>query len=106
VALAVSYFTANTTAISTSTVLYTVPTTGYNRDLVFANGSAAGCYFNTGSGATGATTIASFLVPSGQSAVLMGQAPAGALIYAIPALGATAATGTISLGWASVVSVI
>jgi hypothetical protein len=106
VALAVSYFTANTSATAASTVLYTVSSTAYSRDLVFANGSSSGVYFNVGSGATGATTTASFLVPSGQQAVLMGQAPVSAKIYFIPAGGATVPTGTVSLGWASVVSVI
>lgn len=105
-ALAVSYFTSNTSALSSSTVLYTVASTGYSRDLVFANGSSLGVYFNFGSGATGATTTASFLVPAGQSVVLMGQAPTSAKIYALTAGGGTVPTGTVNLGWASVVSVI
>jgi hypothetical protein len=106
VALAVAYFTANTTAISTSTPLYTTPSTGYNRDLVIANGSGAAVYVNTGTGATGATTVASFIVPQNGYVLIGGPVPVSTKIYAIPAAGATAATGTVELGWASVVSVI
>jgi len=106
VALAVAYFTANTTLFSVSTPLYTTSSTAYNRDLVIANGSGAAVYINAGSGATGATTTASFIVPQNGYVLIGGPVPVSTKIYAIPAAGATAATGTVELGWASVVSVI
>ena len=105
-ALAVSYFTQNTTSVTTSAALYTTSSTAYNRDLVIANGSAVAIFVNTGPAAANALTTASFEIPAGQQVVLMGQVPTSMKVYVCAAGGQTAATGTINLGWASVVSVI
>jgi hypothetical protein len=100
VALAVSYFTTATN-ITSSAAEYTVPSTGYYRDLAINNGSTALLYVTLGTAATSAAAATGFLVPAGQTTVLMGQAPPGAKLYAF-----SPGTATLNLGWASVVSVI
>ncbi len=100
-ALAVNYFTV-ATAITSSTPIYTVATTGYTRDLVITNSGTNLCYVTLGASSTGAAAATGFAVPTGQSVVLTGQANAAA--YKIYAYAATATN--VSLGWASVVSVI
>jgi len=105
VAIAASYFTAVTAAATTSTVLYTTATTGYQRDLVVANGGASTCFVSAGTGVSSASTTVSFAIPSGQTLVLMGDIPNSTKLYgfaaALPAGGLN-----LSLGWGSVVSVI
>ena len=54
--------------------------------------------------ATSAVTTSSFLVPAGQSVVLMGQAPTSAILYTC--IASSGGTSSVSLGWGSVVSVI
>jgi hypothetical protein len=105
VALAVSYFTTITSGITTTAALYTTPTTGYNRDLVIANGSTCAIYVSAGPAITGALTTSSFNIPSGQQVVLMGQVPTSTIAYACVAVSGNTAN-SVSLGWASVVSVI
>ena len=101
-ALAVSYFT--TATVTSSTSEYTVPATGYNRDLVVNNGATGASnllYVAMGTSSTSAAAATSFVVPPGQSLVLTGQAPVSAKLYAF-----SPGTATVNLGWASVVSVI
>ena len=102
-ALAVSYFTT-VTSLTTSTAIYTTSSTAYNRDLVFANGSNVAIFVNTGPAAANALTTASFEIPAGQQAVLMGPVPTSMKVYACAA--GTSTASSFSLGWASVVSVI
>lgn len=98
-ALAVSYFT--TATITSSTTPYTIPATGYYRDLAINNGSTALLYVTMGTSASSAAAATGFLIPAGQTTVLMGQAPPSAKIYAY-----SPGTATVNLGWASVVSVV
>ena len=102
-ALAVSYFTTITTGISSSTALYTTASSGYYRDLVVANGSTTPIFVSAGAAAASATSTASFGIPAGQSVCLMGQVPTSTILYATTGAGTA---NSISLGWASVVSVI
>jgi len=105
VAIAATYFTTATAAATTSTNLGTVSTSGYNRDLVVSNGGASTCFISAGTGVSSASTTVSFAVPSGQQLVLQGQVPNNTILFGFAA--ATPAGGlNISLGWASVVSVI
>lgn len=104
-ALAVSYFTSNTSAISSSTALYTTSTTAYVRDLVVANGSTTPIFVSAGPAASSASSTASFGIAAGCQVVLMGQIPTSTILYATTGTG-TAPTGTVNLGWASVISVI
>jgi hypothetical protein len=99
VALSVAYFT--TATITSSTTPYTIPSTGYNRDLAVNNGSTALLYVTLGTAATSAAAATGMLIPAGQTMVLMGQAPPAAKLYAF-----SPGTATVNLGWASVVSVI
>lgn len=104
-AIAASYFTAVTAAATTSTALYTTSTSAYQRDLVVTNGGASTCFIAAGTGVTSASTTVSFAVPSGESLVLMGQAPNSTILFGFAA--ASPAGGlNVSLGWGSVVSVI
>ena len=101
-ALAVAYFLTNTTGISSSTVLYTTGTT-YNRDLVVANGGTTPIFVGVGPAVTSAASTSSFEIPAGQSVCLMGAVPTSAKIYCTTGAGTCS---SVSLGWASVVSVI
>ena len=100
-AIAASYFLSNK-QVTTTAVAYTLPTT-YNRDLVITAGTAA-IYVSMGA-ATSAVTTSSFLVPAGQSLVLMGAVPtSSAQIFTC--IATSGGTSSVSLGYASVVSVI
>ena len=102
-ALAATYFTTATN-VTTSAALYTTSSTAYNRDLVFANGSTVAIFVSTGPASANALTTASFEIPAGGQAVLMGAVPTSMIIYACAA--GTSTASSVSLGWASVVSVI
>jgi hypothetical protein len=104
VALAVNWFTTATNITTSVQVPYTVPSTGYNRDLVIANGGTTPVFISFGPAVTSAITTSSFEIPSGQQVVVMGQAPTSAVMYAVA--GTSLTVSTMSLGWASVVSVI
>ena len=86
---------SNVTA-STSTVLYTAPTT-YARDLVLTNGGTAGCYVGS---FTAVTAVTGLLIPAGQQLVLQGSTES---VWGICGTGSTA---TMYVGQGSVVSVI
>ena len=104
-AIAATYFTAVTAAATTSTVLYTTSTTAYQRDLVVSNGGASTVFISAGTGVSSASTTVSFAIPTGQQIVLQGLVPNSTKLYGFAA--ATPAGGlNVSLGWASVVSVI
>jgi hypothetical protein len=106
VALAVSYQTVVTANATTSTALYTTSTTGYQRDLVVTNGGASTCFISAGTGVSSASTTVSFGVPTGASLVLtQTQVPNSTILYGFAA--ATPAGGlSVSIGYASVVSVV
>ena len=105
-AIAASYFLSNK-QVTTTAVAYTLPTT-YNRDLVITAGTAA-IYVSMGA-ATSAVTTSSFLIPAGQSLVLMGAVPTitgtttASQVFACIAV--SGGTSSVSLGYASVVSVV
>lgn len=104
-ALAVAYQT--TVTYSTSTALWTVPSSGaygtYARDVVITNSGAALSYISAGTAASAAATASSFAIPPGGSVVLTQcQVPAGTIFYGI----AAPSTASTSIGFASVVSVI
>ena len=103
-AIAASYQTAVTAAATTSTALWTSPTTGYQRDLVVTNGGASTCFISAGTGVSSASTTVSFAVPTGQQLVLQGQIPNSTILFGFAA--ASPAGGlNVSIGYASVVSV-
>lgn len=102
-ALAANYQTVTT--FSSSTALYTVPSTGnfgtYARDLVITNSGTVSAFFAVGTGASSAATTSSFVVPSGGSVILTEcQVPASAIIYGIPQSG----TASASIGFATLVT--
>lgn len=102
-ALAVAYFTSQTNVVgSTQIGTWTAPTT-YVRDLVIANGGTTAVYVSVGTAVTSASSTSSMQIPAGQSVCLMGPVPTSAVAYAIAGTGTVS---TVSLGWASVVSVI
>jgi hypothetical protein len=106
VALAVSYQTVVTANATTSTALYTTSTTGYQRDLVVTNGGASTCYISASIGATAATSTVGFAIPTGGSITLTQcQVPTSTILYGNAA--ASPAGGlSVSIGYASVVSVV
>lgn len=89
-------------SVTSSAAIYTVPSTGYKRDLVVSNGGPSSLFVALGSGATAATTAISFQIPSGGQLVLSQcQAPQSGVIYGI-----SAGTSSTYVGYASVVSVV
>lgn len=105
-ALAATYSTVVTAAATTSTALWTSPTSGYQRDLVVTNSGASTCFVSSGTGVSSASTTVSFAVPSGGSVVLTEcQVPNATILYGFAA--ASPAGGlNVSIGYGSVVSVI
>jgi len=106
VALAVAYQTTASVTTTAGTV-YTTPastasTYAYGRDLVVTNAGASTIFVGLGT-ASVATSVASFSVPAGGSVVLTEcQVPTGAPLTACTGSGSS----SISVGYASVVSVI
>jgi hypothetical protein len=92
----------NGTAITTAVAqIYTVPSTGYRRDLVVSNGTGASCYVGLSTDGTVATSLASFKVPAGGSVILSQcQVPAGAVLSALTGVG----TSNVSVGYGSLVN--
>ncbi len=90
----------NALSVVGSTVIYTVPTTGYNRDLVVTNDGPSALFVGLGSGVTAATTVNSFQIPTGGSLVLTQcQVPTGGIIFGI-----SAGTSATSVGYGSLVN--
>ena len=101
-AIAATWVVANTAVNTTAAQLYTVPSSGYKRDLVVAAGTAA-VYVGLSTDGTVATSAASFKVAAGGSLVLTEcQVPAGAVLSALTGAG----TSTLSIGYGTVVSVV
>ena len=111
-AIAVPYQTTATVGTAqTSNALYTVPsstaaTLAYARDLVITNAGAPTILIGlTTSASPAATTTGSFQIPSGGSIVLTQcQVPNGAVVTGCTST--TVATGLVSIGYGSVVSVV
>ncbi len=102
--------TATITAAGT-TMCYSVPTTGYSRDLFLTNGATGtGTAFTifVATGSASVSTTSGFPIPAGQQLVLQGQIGGGGGIGSsnnqIFATCVSAATLVVGLG--SVVSVI
>lgn len=99
-AIAATWVVNNTAITTTAAQLYTVPSTGYKRDLVVTAGTAA-VYVGLSTDGTVATSAASFKVPGGGSIVLTQcQVPTGAVLSALTGSG----TSTLSIGYGSLVS--
>lgn len=89
-------------AVTTSAAIYTVPSTGYKRDLVVTNGGPSALFVGLGSGVTSGATTSSFQIPSGGSLILTQcQAPQSAIIYGI-----SAGTSATFVGYGSNVSYV
>lgn len=103
-ALAATYIL--TKAVTASAALYTVPSASsvpYLRDLILTNSGTVSLFISLGSGSTGALTTSSFQVPAGGSVVLSQcQVPSSAIVFGTAPTG----TGSLSVGYGSVVSVI
>jgi hypothetical protein len=98
VAIATTWTTVATVTTG-STTKYTVPSTGYLRDLVLTAGTAA-VFVGFGSGVTSAATTSSFEIPAGGTLVLTQCAvPNSGIIYMIGA-----AASTLSIGYGSATS--
>ncbi len=98
-ALAASWV-VNAKSVTSSAAIYTVASTGYNRDLVIANGGPSSLFVTLGSGSTAATTAQSFQIPSGGSLILAEcQVPQSGIIY-----GVSAGTSATSVGYGSLVN--
>ena len=100
-AIAATYV-VNALSVTSSAAVYTVPSTGYKRDLVVTNGGPSALFVALGTGCTVATTAGSFQIPTGGQLVLsQAQAPQSGVIY-----GVSAGTSATSVGYASVLSVV
>ena len=89
-------------SVTSSAVIYTVPSTGYKRDLIVTNGGPSALFVGLGSGVTAATTVNSFQIPSGGSLVLTAcQAPQSGQIW-----GVSAGTSATYIGYGTVVSAV
>ena len=90
----------NSLSVTSSAAVYTVPSTGYNRDLVVTNGGPSALFVALGTGCTVATTAGSWQVPSGGSLVLTQcQVPTSGIIF-----GVSAGTSATSVGYGSLVN--
>jgi hypothetical protein len=90
----------NALSVTSSAAVYTVPSTGYNRDLVVTNNGPSALFVGLGSGVTAATTVNSFQIPSGGSLVLTQcQVPTSGIIF-----GVSAGTSATSVGYGSLVN--
>jgi len=102
VAIAATWAINNTSVTTTVAQLYTVPSTGYKRDLVVTAGTAA-VYVGLSTDGTVATSVASFKITAGGSLILTQcQVPAGAVLSALTGAG----TSTLSVGYGSLVSYV
>jgi hypothetical protein len=102
-AIAATYVVQGTALTTSVGQLYTVPSTGYNRDLVVTNAGTVNCFVGLSGSGTVATSVASFQIPPGGSVVLTQcQVPAGAVLSALTGAG----NGLLSIGYGSVVSVV
>lgn len=91
----------NGTAVTTSALLYTLPTT-YVRDLVVTNSGSATVFIGLGSGVTSAATTSSFQVPAGGTVILTQcQLPVSGIISAI-----SSGTSSVSIGYGTNISYI
>ena len=101
-AIAATWLTTATN-ITSSTAIWTSPTTGYVRDLVVTNGGTAKAYVSLGPDVGSASSANSFTIPSGGTVVLTACAvPTNSIMYAQAATGSTV---SVSIGYGSVVSV-
>lgn len=105
-AIAATWTLTNLSVPTSSTVLYTVPTTApsYSRDLVLTNSGTTTIYvaFST-AGSQVATTTGSFAIPTGGTVLLTQcQVPTASTLYGLSPTNA----GFISIGYGSVVSVV
>lgn len=90
----------NALSVTSSAAVYTVPSTGYNRDLVVTNGGPSALFVALGTGCTVATTAGSWQIPSGGSLVLTQcQVPTSGIIF-----GVSAGTSATSVGYGSLVN--
>lgn len=95
-------WTVSNLSVTSSAVIYTVPSTGYKRDLVITNGGPSALFVGLGSGVTAATTVNSFQIPSGGSLVLtQAQAPQSGQVW-----GVSAGTSATFVGYGTNVSYI
>lgn len=89
---------------------YSVPTTGYTRDLVLTNGATgSGTAFTVfvATGSASVSTTSGFPIPPGQTLVLMGEVAGGAIGSSNNQIYATCVSAaTLVVGLGSVVSVI
>jgi hypothetical protein len=100
VAIAAAY-AVSAKSVTGSAAIYTVASTGYNRDLVVTNGGPSTLFVAFGTGASSAATTSSFAVPTGGSLVLTEcQALQSGIIYGI-----SAGTSATSVGWGTLVTV-
>ena len=98
-----NFATGGTSAASAQA--YTVPTTApsYSRDLILTNSGTVTIWVGLSTAGTVATSVASFQIPTGGSVLLTQcQVPTGAIVSA---LSGQTATGLLSIGYGSVVSV-
>ena len=102
-AIAATWVVQNSSLGTAATQLYTVPSTGYNRDLVVSNSGASTIFVGLSGSGTVATSLASFQVPTGGTIILTQcQVPAGAVLSAL----APSAAGGVAIGYGSNVSYI
>ena len=104
-AIAASYQTVASVTTTAGTV-YTTPSTtasyAYGRDMVVTNSGTVAIFVGVGVSNV-ATSVASFQIPAGATLLLT----QGAVAQAVPVTAiAGAGTGSVSIGFASVVSVI
>jgi hypothetical protein len=104
VAIAAAYSLASVAVPTSSTVLYTVPTTtpSYSRDFIITNSGTTTIFVGFGTGCSAAATTNSFQIPAGGTVLLTQcQVPATGIVYGISPTNA----GVASFGYGSVVSV-
>jgi hypothetical protein len=107
--VAISVAWQTTATFTTTTSLYTVPSSGnygtYARDLVITNSGTAVCYVSCGTAVSSAVTTSSFVLPAGGTLLLTQcQVPASSIIYGVQYVATT--TSSVSIGYATNVAFI
>jgi hypothetical protein len=110
VAIAATPVTTATITAAGTTMCYSIPTTGYTRDLVLTNGATgSGTAFTVfvATGSASVSTTSGFPIPPGQSLILAGAVAGGGIGSSNNQIYATCVSAaTLVVGFGSVVSVI
>lgn len=98
--IAAPWVVKNSVVNQSAAQIYTVPSTGYNRDLIVANAGTVSIYAGLSTDGTVATSAASSKILAGGALIFAGQVAAGAVVSVIAGTG----NGLADVGYVSLLS--